>query len=656
MIRICHGDIVGRMLAPSRVALLLTGSGFCALVYQIAWFRSLRLVFGASTSANAAVLAIFMGGLGLGGWLLGRRADRTENPLLMYGNLELGIALLAAMSPFLLDLVRAGYIASGGTLALGSVFGTAIRLFGAVLVLGGPVVLMGGTLPAATRACMASSDTNRGAMALLYGANTFGSVAGAFLGTFFLIEILGTRNTLLAAACLNALIALIARAMSRGQKVDVEVAPAVRAPVAAQPEVRPPSIIVMIAAAVVGFAFLLMELVWYRMLGPILGGSSYTFGMILICALLGIGIGGFIYSRRDGKKPVTVQLFALTCAAEALFFGVPLAIGDDLAMWALFLQHLDHLGFPGLVMGWLAINSLVVLPGAIVAGYQFPLLVALLGGGREGVGRELGLTYAWNTVGAIVGSLAGGFGLLPLLTAPGAWRMVIIVLLLLAGLSLLSIGRRAIDRRSILPAVLALLAIYCVMAPGPGAVWRHGGIGAGRAPSKFDNRMAIKDWMHQQYNDIVWEVEGVESSVALNDATGYAFIINGKTDGNARHDAGTQVMLGLLGAILHPEPKSGFVIGLGTGSSAGWLGKVPSIERVDVVELEEAVLRVAKDCELVNEDVLNNDRVNVIIGDAREVLPTTDRSYDLIMSEPSNPYRAGIGSMFTQEFYQSVDE
>ena len=145
--------MVSPVFPPTSVGLLIFGSGFCALVYQIAWFRSLRLIFGASTAANAAVLAIFMGGLGLGGWLLGKRADQTRNPLRMYGNLELGISLLAALSPYLVDIVRAAYIASGGALALGNFLGTALRLLGAVIVLGGPVLLMGGTLPAAARAC-----------------------------------------------------------------------------------------------------------------------------------------------------------------------------------------------------------------------------------------------------------------------------------------------------------------------------------------------------------------------------------------------------------------------------------------------------------------------------------------------------------------------
>jgi spermidine synthase len=147
----------------------------------------------------------------------------------------------------------------------------------------------------------------------------------------------------------------------------------------------------------------------------------------------------------------------------------------------------------------------------------------------------------------------------------------------------------------------------------------------------------------------------VESTVALAvEPNGYAFIVNGKSDGSARGDAGTQVMLGLLAALGHPSPKRSLVVGLGTGSSAGWLGALPSMERVDVVELEPLVVEVARASEAVNHDVLNNPRVQITIADARETLLTGRDRYDVIASEPSNPFRAGIASLFTVEFYRAA--
>jgi spermidine synthase len=155
---------------------------------------------------------------------------------------------------------------------------------------------------------------------------------------------------------------------------------------------------------------------------------------------------------------------------------------------------------------------------------------------------------------------------------------------------------------------------------------------------------------------IAWEEDGLESSVALNHDDGYSFIVNGKSDGHAITDGPTQVMGGMLGGLLHPEPRRAMVIGLGTGSTAGWLGSIQGMERVDVVELEPAILRVARDCHTVNRDVLDNPKVHTSLGDAREALLTTRATYDIIFSEPSNPYRAGISSLYTVEFYKAAAE
>jgi len=198
-----------------RVSLLLFGSGLTALVYQIAWMRELRLVFGFSTASSAAVVAIFMGGLGIGSWLLGRRADATPRPLAFYGALELAIAASAAATPALLWLVRAAYVAAGGSLRLGILGGTLARLLLSSLVLAVPTVLMGGTLPAATRAVETDGDPGRRVLALLYGSNTLGGVAGTLLSTFLLLERLGTRETLWASCAVNALVGFSALLLSK---------------------------------------------------------------------------------------------------------------------------------------------------------------------------------------------------------------------------------------------------------------------------------------------------------------------------------------------------------------------------------------------------------------------------------------------------------
>ena len=690
-----------------KVALLLFGSGTCALVYQMTWLREFRLIFGASTGASAAVLAIFMGGLGLGSLLLGHRADKAARPLGFYANLELLIAASAALTPLLLWAVRQGYIATGGESVLGDWGATLVRLLLAALVLLVPTFLMGGTLPAAARSVESESDLGRRHLAFLYGANTLGAVTGSAFATFYMMEVFGNRKSLWLACLLNAGVAMIARNLSAtsssADPVPDGVAPAPAGsptepavartapsepPLAAAHDatVMPeeaggnvPAGFVLAAAGIVGFAFLLMELVWYRMLSPILGGSTFTFGLILAVALLGIGLGGAAYAVFRGNRPATLTGFAFTCALEALFIAVPYALGDELAVLAMLLRSLASVGFWGLVFTWTIITTIAVLPAAFMSGVQFPLLIALLGRGRTSVGRHVGIAYAYNTVGAIAGSLAGGFGLLPLLGAVGAWRLVVVLLALLAFAALLLAARAAgvlgktassagaaigaaadyakyFAARAATPALCGVAAIALLLADGPTAAWRHGGIGAGRSDMFQSSPNALRDFVHRQRRAIPWEADGIESSVAISVSNGYAFYVNGKADGHIRLDAGTQVMSGLVGALVHPNPKSAMVIGLGTGSTAGWLGAIPSMERVEVVELEPAIVEMARRCGPANMDVMNNPKVHLEMNDAREALLTTPNRYDLIFSEPSNPYRAGIASLYTKEFYQACKQ
>ncbi|MGO9916295.1 MAG: fused MFS/spermidine synthase [Isosphaeraceae bacterium] len=637
----------------AKIAGLLFGSGFCALVYQVAWQREFRLVFGASTAASAAVLAIFMGGIGAGSIYLGRMADRHPRPLRLYANLEGLIALFSALTPPLLHLGRFFYIALGGTMRMGAFGGTLARLFIAALVVLPATFLMGGTLPAAGRAAEDAADMNRGHLGFVYGCNTLGAVAGGLFATFVLLEVLGTRGTIWFACLVNALVAVVARAVSRslepGPSKEAESEPT------GGPSPRRPTIGPAVAAGSTGFAFFLMEIVWYRMLAPLLGGTVYAFGTILIAALLGIGVGGLLYpviARRF--RSASVGGFAVLCTLEALLILAPFAAGDRLAMLVLALKPLNVFGFSGYFLRWAVICVITIVPAAAVAGIQFPWLVAMMGQGDQRVGGHVGLAYASNTAGAVVGALAGGFGLLPWLSAQGCWLVAGSCLAAL-GLSSALVAMRRIDLRppALVAAALLVLCLPLGMSRGPTAAWTSSQIGVGReAPveTSNDEQLFFNNFRHV----ILWAKSGIESTVALNDADGLGFAINGKSDGNAIYDGETAVMSGLVGALLRPTATRAFVIGLGTGSTAGWLAAIPGITRVDVAELEPLVLEVAKACRAVNQDVLSNPKVHTYLGDAREQLLTTRERYDVIFSEPSNPYRAGVASLFTKDFYDSV--
>ncbi|MBX3182590.1 MAG: fused MFS/spermidine synthase [Polyangiaceae bacterium] len=711
-------------VSPRLVSLLLFGSGFAALVYQTAWQRTLRLTFGASTGASAAVLAVFLGGLGLGGLWFGRRVEREGRPLFLYGNLELGIALLAAVSPFLSGLTHEAYLALGGSQALGGFGATTARLLGTLIVIGPAAVLMGGTLPAAARAVVAEDDAGRRGLARLYALNTVGAVFGALVGPLVLFSVLGTRLTLWTAAIINVIVALVARSVGRAAKpIPVARGAAVEAPrreakatpvseaakgpdgastddagevskadtsrddvsssdvsvgepatssarddevdIAGMPGSRAPAALggpaprgfVYGIAAAVGLVFLALELTWYRLLAPLLGGSTITFGLILATALAGIGVGGYLYSRRPKDRPVSLTLLATTLALEGVCALLPFAWGDDLALVVAHLRHFENLGYGHVVAGWLLTTSIVVFPAAVVSGYQFPLLFALLGRGRAEVAVHVGTTYAYNTAGVIAGSLLCGFVWIPQLGAVTTWRLLAGALLLLALLSLV-VGARQPRGRDVgvvwLPATLAVVGALLLTTAGPGAVWRHTPIGAGRVNIATHTPNQLESWRRDTEASIWWQRDGVESSVALSVRNGLAFLVNGKADGSVGSDRATQAFLGLLPAMLHEQPERAFVIGLGTGMTAGLLADVPGVERVVVAELEPAILEVAREARGVNGDVLNHAKVEIQLGDGRELLLTARESFDLIISEPSNPYRAGIASLFTREFYQAT--
>ena len=220
---------------------------------------------------------------------------------------------------------------------------------------------------------------------------------------------------------------------------------------------------------------------------------------------------------------------------------------------------------------------LVVFPAALVSGIQFPMLISLLGTGRERVARHVGMTYAANTLGAIAGALAGGFGLLPALGALGCWRLVCIVLALWgAAIAIVAIIREAARFRSAWVFALSAITVAAILARGPTAAWRHSPIGAGRIdPSVIDSPNSMLSFLHKQRREINWEADGIESSIGIDHYDAVGFIVNGKSDGNARGDAPTQVMGGLVGAALVPRVKNAMVIGLGN-RQYGRLARTPA--------------------------------------------------------------------------------
>lgn len=634
---------------------LLLLSGFSALLFQTAWMRDYRLIFGATTAASGVVLGVFMAGLGVGNALLGGFVERRNRPLFWYGVFELLIGGLVAISPLLMDALHGIYIRTGGQAVLGPWGATALRLLLSILVMGGPAILMGGTLPAAVRSATSQGDRRRTQAAVVYAANTLGSVAGVLATTFVLLERWGTRSTLWFGCLINLAIGSLAIAVGRSDSTpDSELeSPRVEQPAPLAFGWSPSQRGLLACSALFGFAFFLMEIVWFRMLSPLLGGTTFTFGVILAVVLLGIGLGSSLYAVAARALRPTWGLLAATAGLEALFLIWPYVRGDALALATAIDMVRDGGTFGGLVSVWLKTSLSIVFAASLCSGFQFPLMVALMGEARDGISRQLGWLFAANTLGAIAGSLAGGLGLLPLLTAPGCWRLVVV---LLAGISLVIVLAELVARRwrALVGVVIPCCALLGTFAAGPTAVWRHSGIGARRIALPARGANARRMWEHTLRRGILLEAEGVEASLAIHGADGLSFVVNGKSDGHAVVDIGTQIGLGLVGALSHPAPRDCLVVGLGTGETAGWLADLEGVERVTVVELEPKVDEIARRCGPINRNAMENPRVVRLYNDARETLMTRTEPLDLVLSEPSNPYRVGIATLYTQEFYQAV--
>ncbi len=630
-------------------AAFLFGSGFCALVYQTMWLRALRTVFGASTPANAAVLSVLLGAFAVGSAVFARRAERTSQPLRLYARLEMGVAASAALSPFLVDGVRAVYLALGGSTTLGA-GATAARLVLSVFALGVPAALMGGTFPAMARAAGDAARETRKPLALFFGASTLGAVVGAAASTFALLEIYGVRRSIWIACAANALVAVVARNRARSSR-----------PVAAMPRPeggapRARRLFVLVAAFLTGLSFLLLELVWYRLSAPLLGGSAYTYGIVVLLALFGVGAGGLAFAFFGPRRP-TPAGFAVTCALEAALALVPYALGDDLARLAYFLRALASPALSSMVAGQAVLAAILVVPPALVAGWQFPSLLSLAGDGIEGAAVDSGDVYASNTAGSLLGALAGGLGLLPLLSAPGAWKLAA---LLLVGAGLFAATRPRVSSpaeraRVVAFAALALVTTSLAFATGPTALWRQSGVGAGRAHlwAETWNDLHALTYDARRLTD---QREGLEAGLGFRTMAthGEALLVNGASDGATFGDEGTHVGLGLVPALIHGAPKRALVLGLGTGQTAGWLAAVPTMERVDVAEVEPALLDFAARTALTNKDVMHDRKVNIVVADGREALATSKGGYDLIVSAPSSAPRAGLAGLSALELYQTA--
>ena len=636
-------------------------SGATGLIYELLWVRVLYQSFGSTIQSVTTVVAAYMGGLGLGAWLLGRIADRSPRPAVLYGWLEIAIGVFGIVSPLVLGFAHWVYIGTAGALALGAGASVALRFGLAALVLLIPTTLMGGTLPVLTRAMMGEDrGLLKSSLGRLYGLNTLGAMTGTALAGFCLIEFVGVRASLWGTAALNLAIGTAAILFARGQASPDPAREPGEAPVLTHDPFRTLALVLL---GLTAFASLLNEIAWTRVLIMVVGGSTYAFTLILLVFLLGIGLGSVIVARRGMPR-------ADTAAAAGLAQGVAGVGAAGLFIFFGFLpsyiiavfQIADLSAASRLLLMGVAVGAVVLIP-AIGMGMTFPLLADLTARRREARAADVGAAYALNTIGSILGAVLTGFVLVVALGTQVTLRVGLIVngiaALALAILAARGIAEGSADDRRLRVRVLTAGAlgmaalVAALAAPG----WSTRLIDLGPtiyARQRMDQAARRAFLTHSGVRQLAFR-EGPNATVSVWEGeAGRSLRVNGKVDGSDRGDMDTQVMLGLAPAVARPGAQSAFVIGYGTGVTARVLAAVPGMTRVKVAELEPSVLQMDTLFLGVNDGVLARPNVRVVIDDARSALQLDRARYDLIVSEPSNPWVAGVATLYTQEFFGIV--
>ncbi len=645
-----------RLLLP-----LFFVSGATALVYQTLWARQLHLVFGTSTFAIAAVLASFMAGLAIGGAWMARQADVVARPLRLYGVLEIVIGVYGAVFPMILGLLEPVYLDVWRTFEPGPLVfgGVQFALLGAALLL--PTTMMGATLPLLARFATARLGAVGDRVGLLYGINTAGAVFGTWLCGFVLLPQIGLWTTTLLTAGANVLLGVIAIALdawARGSEAVVEddLAPNARPAVALKP--------VALALGLAGLASLIYEVAWTRVLVLMLGASVYAFSVMLLAFLVGIASGGVIGGRladvvmkRRGLSGVLVTLGLVEVGVAATSYAL-MFVFQELPFWYVWMfdafDVYSQSSFQWAVS--LVIAGLVMTPPAVLMGIAFPLAVRAVVQSKEALGGPVGAVYAANTAGSVIGASLAGFLLLPTLGVRITILLAGMVNLLSAAVVVLWAQRVKAPRWSLAVVAAAPLVLGVV---GWATPWNPLIMTAAmyKYVSQFNDhsREGILEYAVGSYELLFYE-EGLSSvvTVAKNKESGSLWLANnGKVDASTNVDMPTQVLVALLPFQYVEDPEDVLVIGLASGITAGAVSVVDELGQMEIVELEPATIRAARFFDEHNHQILDDPRVEVVVNDGRNhVLLAEPESYDLIISEPSNPWISGVSNLFTQEFLE----
>lgn len=617
-----------RVFAP--LLALLAASGCAALIYQIVWFQLLTLVIGASAPSLGILLGTFMGGLCIGSVCVPLFVGPSAHALRVFALLEAGIALLGLCVLHALPGLEALYARLGGG-------ALPIRAIAAALCLLPATILMGATLPIVARSLSDSSE-RWPRVGSLYAANIAGGVLGSLAAGFYLLRVHDAAAATYAAAALNGVAALGAFAFARSSRGLA--APALRpTPLRLARDAWP----IYVTAGLSGATALAAEVLWTRHLALIFGPTVYAFALILAIFLLGLGAGsaaGAFVARRMNPAAALAACQWLLCGGIA---WAAIAIARSLPYWpldvtlpsgSLVLLHVDLLR-----------AASAVLPAAVLWGASFPLaLAAAAMHGRAEPGALVGGLYAANTLGAIAGALATSLVLVAAIGGRATQQAMIIVSACAGVVALVPLARRASARHALAVVSIAAAAVGLarIVPAMPAEAIAYGrftptrGIGA----------------------DVIHTAEGWTGLFAVTREPDGMLTYHGAGKAQAStfpQDMRLQRMLGHLATLVADEPKHALVIGLGAGITAGAVGIDPLAERVVVAEIEPRVRDIAaQHFRAENFGVVDRPNVELRFDDGRHALATSDETFDVITSDPLDPWVRGAASLYTREFWRLV--